>query len=107
MTHVETDAANGLAEPNDALVGAAVLSAPAGTADGEPENEETCQVLIPPNADMGGDEEEVCGVCLEPPAPGCFVELWCCGNILCVADAQQLGKCPFCREEPLVWNITK
>ncbi|KPI84561.1 hypothetical protein ABL78_6377 [Leptomonas seymouri] len=106
MAHVETDAANGLAGSDDALIGAAVLSAPGGNADNEQENEETCQVLIPPNADMG-DDEEVCGVCLEPPPPGSFVELWCCGNILCVADAQQLGKCPFCREEPLVWNITK
>lgn len=54
-----------------------------------------------------GEEEEVCGVCLERPAPGCFVELWCCGNVLCVDDAQQLGKCPFCRQEPLPWNIAK
>jgi len=53
------------------------------------------------------EEEEVCGVCLERPAEGCFVDLWCCGNVLCVDDAEQLGKCPFCRREPLAWNIVK
>lgn len=52
-------------------------------------------------------DEEVCGVCLEKPPDGCYVELWCCGNVLCVADSQQLGRCPFCRMEPLVWNIVK
>lgn len=55
----------------------------------------------------GAYEEEVCGVCLEVPEAGCFVELWCCGNVLCVGDAQQIGRCPFCREEPLLWDIVK
>ncbi|EAN87057.1 hypothetical protein C3747_149g519c [Trypanosoma cruzi] len=54
-----------------------------------------------------GEDEEVCGVCLEQPMEGCFVELWCCGNVLCVGDAQLLGTCPFCRNEPLIWSITK
>ncbi|AIN95541.1 hypothetical protein LPMP_051000 [Leishmania panamensis] len=104
---MDTEAANERSAPKDGLCGAAMLSDPTDNAEGEGENDEMCQVLIPPNANMGPDDEEVCGVCLEPPAPGCFVELWCCGNILCVVDAQQLGKCPFCREEPLVWSITK
>ncbi|TPP51806.1 hypothetical protein CGC20_24135 [Leishmania donovani] len=103
---METELASGRLGARDGLLGAALLSNPAANAEDE-QNEETCQVLIPPNMSMGADDEEVCGVCLEPPPAGCFVELWCCGNILCVADAQQLGKCPFCREEPLVWNITK
>lgn len=103
---MEAEIATGRSGPRDGLFGAALLSDPAGNAEDE-QNEETCQVLIPPNMTMGADDEEVCGVCLEAPSAGCFVELWCCGNILCVADAQQLGKCPFCREEPLVWNITK
>ncbi|KAG5511464.1 hypothetical protein JKF63_07427 [Porcisia hertigi] len=102
-----TEADTGRSGPNDDLFAAALLGDSAGIADGEEENDEMCQVLIPPNVDMGADEEEVCGVCLDPPAAGCFVELWCCGNILCVVDAQQLGKCPFCRDEPLVWNIIK
>lgn len=55
---------------------------------------------------VSGDAE-VCGVCLEEPTEGNCVLCWCCGNILCVPDAQQLGKCPFCRQEPLVWSITK
>ncbi|KAG5486365.1 hypothetical protein CUR178_07677 [Leishmania enriettii] len=104
---MEGEAANAQAGPKDGLFGAALLSNPTANAEGEQENDGTCHILIPPNANVGTDEEEVCGVCLEPPPAGCFVELWCCGNILCVADAQQLGKCPFCREEPLVWNITK
>lgn len=53
------------------------------------------------------DEEELCGVCFEKPAPDCLVKLWCCHNTLCVADAQHIGKCPFCRTEPLVWDIER
>ncbi|ESL07961.1 hypothetical protein TRSC58_04344 [Trypanosoma rangeli SC58] len=77
-----------------------------------PETEQwapTAQVVTAPGRQTTpyGEDENVCGVCLEEPAEGCFVELWCCGNILCVTDAQLLGTCPFCRNEPLVWNITK
>lgn len=55
----------------------------------------------------GDDEEEVCGVCLEKPPEEGFVKLWCCNNVLCVRDAQHIGRCPFCRTEPLVWEIEK
>lgn len=79
-----------------------------GTVEGhEVERETEVKIMRQPSGTAGGEEEEVCGVCLELPEPGCFVELWCCGNVLCVNDAQQIGKCPFCREEPLVWNIVK
>lgn len=88
-----------------ALVTTADDRDPTGTP--EPEMEVQVTMVHLPAGGPGGEEEEVCGVCLEVPLHGCFVELWCCGNVLCVADAQQIGKCPFCREEPLVWNIIK
>lgn len=57
-------------------------------------------------APFGVDEEELCcGVCLDTPAPGQLATLWCCKNVLCIKDAQQIGACPFCREEPLVWEL--
>lgn len=52
-------------------------------------------------------EEELCGICLEKPPLEGFVRLWCCNNVLCVKDAQHIGRCPFCRTEPLVWDIEK
>lgn len=55
----------------------------------------------------GAEEDEVCGVCLENPGVGHMVALWCCRNVLCLSDAQKIGSCPFCREEPLMWNIKK
>nr|CAQ55526.1 hypothetical protein Tb927.5.480b [Trypanosoma brucei brucei TREU927] len=67
--------------------------------------------LVPPaflqSSAPFGESEDVCGVCLEAPPEGCFVELLCCGNILCVGDAQLLGNCPFCRRGPLMWSITR
>lgn len=53
------------------------------------------------------EEEEICGICLEKPPEEGFVRLWCCNNILCVKDAQHIGRCPFCRTEPLIWDIEK
>jgi hypothetical protein len=52
-----------------------------------------------------GELEDVCGVCLENPGADAMVSLWCCKNILCIFDARKLGACPFCREEPVVWNL--
>lgn len=52
-----------------------------------------------------GDVDDVCGVCLENPGDDSMVSLWCCKNILCIFDARKIGSCPFCREEPLVWNL--
>ncbi|KAG8344315.1 hypothetical protein TRVL_04861 [Trypanosoma vivax] len=60
-----------------------------------------------PQSTSDNEYEEACGVCFERPGDCCFVELWCCGNILCVDDAYHLARCPFCRSEPLVWEITK
>lgn len=54
---------------------------------------------------VGDDDEEVCGICLEAPGPGKLATLWCCRNVLCITDAQMVGACPFCREEPLVWQL--
>ena len=53
----------------------------------------------------GSDEDECCGVCLENPGPGGLISLWCCRNVLCVKDVQLVGACPFCREEPVMWDI--
>jgi hypothetical protein len=52
-------------------------------------------------------EEDTCGVCLENPGEDRLVVLWCCRNTLCLKDAQLIGACPFCREEPLVWSFKK
>jgi len=69
----------------------------------------------PPNSGMvlpstgpnpyGDVVEDCCGVCLEDPGEGGLVVLWCCRNVLCVKDAQRVGCCPFCREEPVFYNI--
>nr|CCC90327.1 conserved hypothetical protein [Trypanosoma congolense IL3000] len=89
-------------------VGDAPIAADGGPATGA----QPCAVhFVPPAvqqvaAPFGGSES-VCGVCLEAPAEGCFVELLCCRNVLCAADAQVIGSCPFCRHVPLMWNITK
>ncbi|CAD2222408.1 hypothetical protein ADEAN_000995200 [Angomonas deanei] len=64
-------------------------------------------VLVHVREPNGEDEEQLCGVCLELPGAGNFVQTLCCGNVLCVNDAQSLGKCPFCRQQPLVWDITQ
>ena len=57
-------------------------------------------------APYGGDDEELCcGVCLDTPGPGQLATLWCCKQVLCIKDAQHIGACPFCREEPLVWEL--
>ncbi len=53
----------------------------------------------------GSEEDECCGVCLEGPAAGQLIVLWCCRNVLCVKDAQLVGACPFCREEPVMWDV--
>ena len=53
----------------------------------------------------GSEEDECCGVCLENPGPGGLISLWCCRNVLCVKDVQLVGACPFCREEPVMWDI--
>ncbi|CCW61293.1 unnamed protein product [Phytomonas sp. EM1] len=52
-------------------------------------------------------DEDICAVCLEKPEEGCFVRLWCCNNVLCVHDAQQISRCPLCRMVPLAWDIVK
>jgi hypothetical protein len=52
-------------------------------------------------------DEECCGVCLENPGPESLVFLWCCRNVLCVRDAQLVGTCPFCREEPVMWDLKR
>lgn len=54
---------------------------------------------------LGESEEDVCGVCLENFGAGKMVSLWCCKNVLCIQDAQRIGACPFCRGEPLMWNL--
>lgn len=56
-------------------------------------------------ASEDNEEEEPCGICLEFRGKGRMVELCCCGNTMCVKDAQLVGVCPFCREEPLVWDF--
>lgn len=56
------------------------------------------------SADASEDEES-CGICLENPGKGRMVILCCCKNVVCMKDAQLVGACPFCREEPLVWDI--
>ena len=61
--------------------------------------------VIVPNPYGGADDEEVCGVCLENPGPGKLASLWCCRNVLCLNDAQMIGVCPFCRNEPLIWCL--
>ncbi len=53
----------------------------------------------------GGEDDECCGVCLENPGPGGLISLFCCRNVLCVKDVQLVGVCPFCREEPVMWDI--
>ena len=53
----------------------------------------------------GDDDEEVCGVCFETPPPGQLAKLLCCRNMLCLKDAQRVGTCPFCREEPMAWGL--
>jgi hypothetical protein len=63
-------------------------------------------VVAPQAAPYGGEDEElVCGVCLDAPGAGQLATLWCCKNILCLKDAQMIGACPFCRQEPLVWEL--
>ena len=65
-------------------------------------------VVVAPaaTAPYGDDDEEVtCGVCLDAPPPGQLATLWCCKNVLCLKDAQLIGACPFCREDPLVWEL--
>lgn len=51
------------------------------------------------------EEEEPCGICLEYRGKGRMVELCCCRNTMCAKDAQLVGACPFCREEPLIWDF--
>ncbi|CCW69116.1 unnamed protein product [Phytomonas sp. Hart1] len=62
-----------------------------------------------PTSSMSSEpmDEDVCAVCLEKPAEGCCIRLWCCSNVLCVNDAQQVSRCPLCRMVPLVWDIVK
>mgnify|MGYP001582516080 FL=1 len=62
-------------------------------------------VLVIPTA-PGDDDEKLCGVCFEPPEAGKLVTLMCCRNILCLDHAQVIGVCPYCRAEPLVWNVS-
>lgn len=61
--------------------------------------------VIVPNPYGNNDDEELCGVCLENPGPGKLASLWCCRNLLCLNDAQMIGVCPFCRNEPLIWCL--
>jgi hypothetical protein len=63
------------------------------------------RVVAAAAANPYGDTEDVCGVCLENHGDDAMVALWCCKNILCIYDARKIGACPFCREEPLIWNL--
>lgn len=63
------------------------------------------RVVAATAANPYGEMEDVCGVCLENHGDDNMVSLWCCKNILCIFDARKLGACPFCREEPVVWNL--
>lgn len=67
----------------------------------------TSSAIVGAGEEEAEEEEELCGICLEKPPVEGFVRLWCCNNILCVKDAQHIGRCPFCRTEPLVWCIEK
>ena len=69
--------------------------------------------VVPPiPADVSSEEEEedaeeqVCGVCFEVPPKGQLAKLLCCRNLLCMKDAQRIGTCPFCREEPLCFALS-
>ena len=64
---------------------------------------DAARVVVP--AAHGEDDEEVCGVCFEAPPPGQLAKLLCCRNMLCLKDAQRVGTCPFCREEPMAWGL--